>query len=287
MGILFAFIALACWGLGDFLIQKSSREFGKWAALFFITAIASIALFPFVYRDIAALFNGSPAFLILLGTSVVLLLAALFDFQALSDGKISVVEPIMALEIAATAILSFAIIGERLTWLQILIIVILVIGIVLVSTKSFKHLRKIKAEKGVWLALIGAVCMGATNFLFGVGARETNPLLVNWFTSTFLALVCLIYLISKSELKKLFRDWRDEKILIIGVGIIDNAAWVAYSYSTLYIPITIAISISESYIAMAAVLGLIFNKEKLNKHQYLGLILAIISAVVLAAITPE
>jgi uncharacterized membrane protein len=68
---------------------------------------------------------------------------------------------------------------------------------------------------------------------------------------------------------------------------VDNAAWIAYSYSTLYIPITIAISISEGYIALAALLGLIFNKEKLNKHQYLGLILAIISAVVLAMITPE
>jgi drug/metabolite transporter (DMT)-like permease len=218
MGILFAFVALACWGLGDFLIQKSSREFGKWAALFFITLIASIALLPFVYQDIAALITNSPAFLILLGTSVVLLLAALFDFQALSDGKISVVEPIMALEIAATAILSFAVIGERLTWAQTLMIVLLVVGIILVSTKSFKRLRKIKAEKGVWLALIGAICMGATNFLFGVGARETNPLLVNWFTSTFLALVCLAYLVSKCEIKKLFRDWHDDKMLIIGVG---------------------------------------------------------------------
>lgn len=287
MGILFAFIALVCWGFGDFLIQKSSREFGRWAALFFVTLIASIALLPFVYQDIAALFTNNPAFLILFGTSVVLLLAALFNFQALSDGKISVVEPIMALEIAATAILSFAVIGERLTWAQMSMIILLIIGIILISTKSFKHLKKIKAEKGVWLALVGAVCMGATNFLFGVGSRETNPLLVNWFTSTFLALVCLVYLISKCEIKKLFRDWHDDKTLIIGVGLVDNAAWIAYSYSTLYIPITVAISISEGYIAMAALLGLVFNKEKLNKHQYLGLALAVISAIVLAAITPE
>ena len=73
----------------------------------------------------------------------------------------------------------------------------------------------------------------------------------------------------------------------MGVGLIDNGAWLAYSYSTLYIPITIATSISESYIALAALLGLVFNGEKLRRHQFIGLFLAIISAVILAAITPD
>ncbi|MDD2758131.1 MAG: DMT family transporter [Patescibacteria group bacterium] len=287
MGILFAFIALVCFGFGDFLIQKSSREFGKWAAIFFITAIAAIALLPFVYRDIAGLFIDRPILMLFLGASFVMLLTALLDFQALSDGKISVIEPIMAFEIAVTAALSFLLIKERLAWLQIVMIITLIIGIVLVSTKSFNHLKKIKAEKGVWLAVAGAVCMGTTNFLFGVGARETNPLLINWFTSLFLALACLIYLISKAKFGELFKDWHKDKTLIIGVGILDNAAWVAYAYSALYIPITIAISISEGYIVLASLLGLIFNKEKLRRHQFVGFILAVVSAVILAIITPD
>jgi len=285
MGILFAFIALICWGIGDFLIQKSSREFGKWVALFFIGAIASIALFPFVYQNIGAVIADRPILLILIVASFVLLLTALLDFQALSDGKISVIEPIMALEIAVTAAFSFLVIGERLTGVQIALIIALVAGIILVATRSFHHLKNIKAEKGVWLALAGAVCMGTTNFLFGIGARETNPLIVNWFTSLFLTLACLVYLVANKQFKNIFADWHKDKKLLIGVGLIDNAAWIAYSYSTLYIPIAVAISISESYVALAALLGLLFNKEKLRKHQYVGLALAIICAVALAAVT--
>ncbi len=287
MGILFAFIALICWGVGDFLIQKSSREFGKWIALFFITFIASVVLFPLIYKDLAGLIINFPALFILFLASITILVAALLNFQALKDGKISVVEPIMAFEVAVTAILSFVIIGERLSWLQLVFIVLLIIGIFLVSVKSFSHLKNIKAEKGVWLAFFGTLCMGATNFLFGVGSRETNPLLINWFTSLFLALISFIYLASQSKIKEIFRDWHRDKSLIIGVGLLDNAAWISYSYSTLYIPITIAISISESYIALAALLGLVFNKEKLKKHQYAGLILAVVCAVVLAAVTPN
>ena len=47
---------------------------------------------------------------------------------------------------------------------------------------------------------------------------------------------------------------------------IDNLAWVAFAYATLYVPIAIATGISESYIALAAALGIIINKEKLKKH---------------------
>lgn len=287
MGILFAFIALICWGVGDFLIQKTSREFGKWIALFYITFIAAVILTPFIYKDLFSLLTDYPALSILMLTSIIILIAALFEFQAFIDGKISVVEPIMAFEVAVTAVLSFIIIGERLALMQIIFIVLLIFGIFLVSTKSFHHLKQIKAEKGVWLALVGTICMGTTNFLFGIGARETNPLLINWFTSLFLAIVCFIYLITKSKVRQIFKDWRKDKSLIIGVGLIDNAAWVAYSYSTLYIPISIAIAISESYVALAAMLGVIFNGEKLRKHQFFGFVIAVTCAVILAVITPE
>jgi len=287
MGILFAFIALFCWGLGDFLIQKTSRAIGKWAALFFITFFAVIILTPFVFQDIVTLFTSRQDVLLLLLASGVLLFAALFDFQALKEGKLSVIEPIMAFEVAITAVLSALIIGEYLTWQQMIFVITLIAGIFLVSTKSFHHLKNIKAEKGILFGVLGTIGMGVTNFLFGVGSRQISPLMTNWFTNLFIALVTFIYLISKMKSGEILKDWRKDKALIIGVGLVDNGAWLAYSFSTLYIPITIATSISESYIALAALLGMVFNGEKLKRHQFIGLFLAIISAIILAAITPD
>jgi drug/metabolite transporter (DMT)-like permease len=129
--------------------------------------------------------------------------------------------------------------------------------------------------------------MGAANFLFGISARQTSPILINWFSSLFIAVFCFVYLIAKSELKETLRFFARNKKLVLGASLIDNLAWVAYSYSTLFIPIAIATGISESYIALAAFLGFIFNKEKLKKHQFLGFILAIISAVVLGFLTAD
>lgn len=285
MGVLFSICALFAWGVGDFLIQKSARKFGDWIALFYITAFASIALLPFVYKEVAPLVWNLKGLLILLGASVVITFAAYFDFEALRVGKISVVEPIYAFEIAVTAALSAFLIKEHLDLWQIILVAAIITGIFLVSAESLHHFKNIKWEKGVPLAILATAGMGAANFLFGAGSRDTSPLLVNWFTSTFTAFACLCVLVRQSRLKHALAELKHNSRLIVSVGFIDNLAWVSFCYATLYIPIAIAISISESYIALAAILGMRFNKEKLKSHQKLGLALTVAAAIILAAIT--
>jgi len=219
--------------------------------------------------------------------SFAILFAGLLDFEALRVGKISVVEPIYALEIPVSAILAAYIIHERLSVLQIVFVAILMVGIFLIATTSFQRLKKISAERGVWQAVLGTIAVGIVNFLFGVGSRETSPLMINWFTSIFIALVALIYLASTSRLHELGGNFKNGKALILSVGFFDNLAWVTFSYAMLYIPIAIATGISEGYIAFAGALGLFFNKEKLRRHQWAGFFLVVISVVLLAFVTKD
>lgn len=286
MGIAFAFIALICWGVGDFLIQRSARKFGDWAALFYITLAGAIITFPFVYKDLDAVFEPFNLS-ILLVSSLVILFAALFDFEALRVGKISVVEPIYALEVPITASLALFVLKEVPNPAQAIFIFTLISGIFLVSVRSFKHLRNIHLEKGVWLAVLATIGMGIANFLFGVGARTISPLMINWFTNLFMVVATSAYLFANKRLHEIIIEWRESRKLILAVSLIDNFAWIAYTYSVLYIPIAIAIGISESYIAMAAALGLLLNREKLKKHQWFGLAATVVSAIVLAFITAD
>jgi len=285
MGIAFAFLALFSWGVGDFLIQKSARKFGDWIALFYITAFAAVALFPFIYLELPALTIDQAGILVLFGASCVIMVAALFDFEALRVGKISVIEPIYALEVPLTASLGTFVAHEYLTAEQTILVVALLIGIFLVATRSFRHLQHIHAERGVWLAVMATIGMGVANFLFGIGARETSPLMVNWFTSTFVALVCVGYLSFTRRWGEVASDFRRNPWLIIGVSIIDNCAWIFYTIAALTIPIAVAIGISESYIALAAMFGIVLNREKLGMHQKLGLGLTVISVIMLALVT--
>lgn len=282
MGILFALSALVCWGVGDFLIQRSARKFGDGIALFFITALGAIALLPLVWSDIPSIFSMSRDALILWGTSLILLAAALLDFEALRIGKISVVEPIYSFEIAVTAVLGAIFINESLTTHQILATAVLIFGIFLVSMQRLKHSGIFSLERGVLLAIGATALMGAVNFMFGVGGRETNPLIINWFTSTFIAVVMAGYLTFAGEWHHIRRQWRGNKPLIFSVGLIDNLAWIFYTYSTLTIPIAIATAISESYIVLASLLGLWLNRERLRRHQMVGLLITVLAAIALA-----
>lgn len=283
-GIIFAGVALLSWGIGDFLIQRSARKFGDAISLFFITAFAAIALLPFVIGDVIDLIREGDqgVFILLMVTTAVILFASIFDFEALRIGKIAVIEPIYAFEIIITATLGTLLINERLTFHQGVLIGVITLGIMLVSVRSASHLTTIKWEKGVAYALLATIAMGGANFLFGVGSRESHPLLVNWFTSAGMASVLFIYLVRSGKLSLLKKDLEKHAPLILGVSIIDNAAWIAFAYSTLYIPIAISTGISESYIVLAALLGLIVNREKLKVHQYAGLIVTPLAAILLA-----
>lgn len=171
-GILFALLALFCWGVGDFLIQRSTREFGDWVALFFITAFGFIVLFPFALRDFLAIHPADIAVHLLFATSIIMLGAALLNLETLRCGKITVIEPIWATEVLVTVLIGSFVLGEHLSFKQTILIILILFGILLVSITSISHFKNVHLEKGAWLAFFGMLGMGITDVLYGVSARE-------------------------------------------------------------------------------------------------------------------
>lgn len=285
LGIIFAFVAMLAWGFGDFFIQKSTRKFGDWETLFLISFFGAIVLFPFVVKDIPELFSFEDNRLfVLLGASSVITFAALLDFEALKRGKLSVVEPIYALEIPIAAFLAFFILNEVISSYQLLLIITLMFGLILISLKSYHFSRKIWLERGVIFVFLGTLFMGVANFLVGVGARITDALMINWFMSIFMAIITFSYLLSKKRATKMKRDLLSEKKLLFSMCFLDNIAWAAFAFAMTLAPIAIAVALSESYIIIAVLLGMFINKENLHAHQKIGLVIAIISAIVLASV---
>jgi drug/metabolite transporter (DMT)-like permease len=300
MGLLFALIAMFSWGTGDFLIQKDARRFGVWMTMFFITAFGTVILLPFVWQEIPTIFQNLNNLWLLIATSIAILVAGLMEFQALKIGKISVIESIFTLEVFSALFLAFFLIQERPSLLEFIMIIFLIGGVMLVSLKKISWQRKSWRakisnfllrpshklfEKGVILGIFAAIVMGAVNFLFGISARQTSPLLTMWFTNLFLSFICYIFILSRIGNKEINADWKNQKRLILATVFLDNLAWIAFAYSATYLPIAIATAFSESYIIIAAVFGLIFNKEKLLKHQIFGMAITIASAIALALIS--
>lgn len=281
-GIALALTALFSWGFGDFSIQRSTRAIGVWKSLFFIGIFGAVIFLPSAVSDIQTLSTDN--FWLLVFLSVVVIATAIINFKAFRVGKLAIVAPLMGLELPLTVALGIFIHGERLSIGELALSFMVFMGIVL-ATVEFEALgreRKYLLERGVWLGLLTGLGLALTNFLVGVVSQTISPLFTVWFTHTIVALVALCVLIIEKEFYALNRAFWEYKKIIFTAGILDNTAWAAYSFATTYIPIAIATTISEGYIALAALLGLLLNREKLHRHQMAGVIIAITGILILS-----
>lgn len=287
LGILFAIGALVSWGVGDFLIQRTTRRIGDVRTLFWIGLVAFFGLLPFVWKGVPALLAHPGNLAVLVLGSVVMFFGALFDFEALKRGKIAIVEPLLALEVPIAVGLAVAVWGERLTLAQSLLVACIFLGIVLAITAHHTHLHYHKRifEKGVILAGVGAIGMGLANFLVGVSSEVASPLLAIWVVQGLLFFFCLAYFIEQGKAGHLIADIRRYPLLIIAQSVIDNAAWFFYAAAVTYISISVTTAISESYVVLAALLGVLVNREKLKWHQYVGIAITCASVILLSYVT--
>ncbi len=286
LGIIFAVVAMLSWGIGDVLIQKTTRTIGNWESLFIISTFGVIVILPFVAGKSWTLFTTAGSALpALLLAGLILFFAALLDFEALREGKLAVVEPIWSLEIPVSALLAYILLREHLSILQIVTIAFLIVGLAFVSFRGGKIKAKHFLEKGALIAVLAACFMGTANFFMGLSGRFTDSLVTNFITSLIIMVLTGIYLLYRGRIGKLFKDIRQHKKLLFTMSFFDNLAWVAFVAAMALAPIGIVVALSESYIIIVVLIGIFINKEKIVKHQKFGLVIAVASAILLATIS--
>ncbi len=286
LGIIYALLALIGWAFDDFFIGRTSKKIGTLPALFLLACFGVLVLSPFAIPALPAHVPLSSASMgILLALMIATSLAALADFEALRTGKLATIDPLYGFEIPLTSILAYVFLGDTLSWLQMCFIAFVLGGMLLVSVSSFRNVKSLRWERGVHFALLSVVFMGATNFLTGYTARAFTPILANWFSYLGLALFCLILLVRSRRLSETIHAAKTHVVLIIALGTADVIAWTSFAYSTTHIPIGITTAISEAYIALAVLLGVYLNKERLRTHQWLGIAIIIVTITALALST--
>ncbi len=285
LGIMFSFLALLGWGVGDFMIQKSVRQNSVMRTLFYICISGGVVLYPFIREDLLAMNENGNMHMMMIVTSLVILAAATFEFIGMKRGKISIIEPILSFELPVAVILSIFLRNESLSAWQLLLIAAAFMGILIASQSNKKlfDLKNLKLENGIFWAMGGAALMGLVNFLVGVASQETSALLTIWYTNMIIAVICAIHFSITKEWKKMRKDFKENPLPIGLTCIFDNGAWIAYALATTHIPISIASTISESYIALTVALGIFINREVVHKHQLAGIALTVIGVFALTA----
>ena len=282
LAVLAAFAAVLCWGIGDFMIQRNVRKVGDNEALLFIGAIGGVMLLPFAWNDIPALLEMQN--LLLIGAlGIMTFAAAMLDFEALKQGKLSVIEVILEIELPITIILGLVFFHESLSVETLAAIGFIFLGIVLMAVKSH-HIKNIPRllERGVIWGVLGAICMGAVNFLTAASARQISPIMAVWGPYVIFSMMCLVLLWKSNGFGKIAVDWKKFRGPIIAMGIVDTLAWVFYAIATANGEIAAITAITECYPAIGLFLGIQINKEHVELHQILGGAIALVAGIALA-----
>ena len=296
LSITFAFGAMVFWGLGDFLVQKMSRKLGNVEALIFINLVGALILFPFVAKSL---------WFLDINTFTPLFILSILDFafgltllKAYEQGKLSVVEVVLVMELPLTIAWGLIFFHEKLNLLQLILILIIIAGVFFIAKEKLSLWQKIlKAfgrrhlaiESGAIIALIAALLSSFYNFFIAFNAREVSPFMTIWLPWTLSLIWLLIYYLIKNgfgqSLKILSHHGRQYRKLIIYGSVIDVVAWLFYASAVGQGELSITTAITESYPALAIFLGIKYNKEKISRWQFFGALLALGGSIMIALIS--
>ncbi len=278
--ILFGLLAAAFYGAADFCGGLAARR----TAIFAVTIVSQLAGLvalllilglthwrlsqsDFLYGALAGVCAGGGL--------------ALF-YHALAVGRMGVVSPITAVLASAVPVIASLVRGEHLRVTQIVGMLIALIAIVLIAA-SFEEgessgKREIATE-GVREALIAGVVIGGF-ILFLSHAQPASGIAI---LLPARAASVLVLLAIAAAFRGAVRPSVAALPLIVVCGVLDMAANAFFVLSARSGYVSIAAVLTGLYPASTVLLALIVLRERLQRVQQLGVVLALAGVVLIAA----
>lgn len=271
------------WGIYDFLGGVFAKQIGPFKSFFWsqLAGLISVFLLAFVFTISVNL----SALVIILSAIAAIIYAAgyLYFFKGFEIGNVSIVAATMNLWAVFTMVFAFIFLGQRLSPIQTIGVLMIISGATLASL-NWSEVRKqgLQLSAGVKEAIIGA-------FFFGVfwNISETISEEIGWLLTTlFVKFGIIIFLLIFSFLVKrginLSNATTQTKYMVVLMGIIEAGAVALVNYgltigdAILITPIASALSI------VTITLAIIFLKDKVTKLQGVGIGAAIVGIILTA-----
>lgn len=283
MGILFGLTGAVCWGIADFAARFASRRVGAYRTLFFMQFFGFVALS--IYLKFAGGFShvapGWQPWALTIAAGLLNVIASLSLYHSFEIGVMSIVAPVSSSYPALTVALSLAS-GERIHALRGIGIAVTLAGVILAAMSFAPKTNDSQAasdapsgahlSRGVGWAILAAIGFG---FMFWFLGFRVIPLVgdaVSVWVMRLTALLSLaIFALPTRQSIRLPRGtvwW-----MLAAVGLMDTAAFVANNAGLHIGPVSVVSVLASLYGAVTVLLSWIFLRERLERSQWLGIVL--------------
>ena len=271
------------WGLYDFLGGVFAKRIGPFKSFFWsqLAGLISVLLLAVVLGTSL----GAPMLVVILLPIAAILYSAgyLFFFKGLEIGNVSIVAATMNLWAVFTMLFAFAFMGQRLSPIQTLGVLMIISGATLASLKwSEIGNRSFQLSVGVKEAAVGAFFFGIFWNVSQVISEEIGWLRTTLFVKLGIVLCLLLFaLLVRREIALATIPARTRYAIIL-MGIIEAAAVAVVNFGLTIGDAILITPVASALSLVTITLAIVFLKEKVTRLQGLGMVTAVIGIVVTA-----
>jgi drug/metabolite transporter (DMT)-like permease len=304
LAIVLGLTGAVSWGAADFAARFASRQVGAYRTLFFMQFFGFLALS--VYLKSTGGFShgiapGWQPWAMAVAAGLLNMLASLSLYHSFEHGTLSIVGPVSSSYPALTVALAL-ISGERIHAIRSTGLAITLLGVILAAT-SFAQSKSMQAEKnpqhatttsdaetktsrahlstGVGWAICAALGFGVLFWFLGFHVVPAVGSAVSVWVMRLTALLALSLAAAPTgQTLRLPRGsvwW-----LLLAVGILDTAAFVANNAGLSTGQVSVVSVLASLYGAFTVLLAWIFLRERLERSQWLGIVLIFIGIVLVS-----
>ena len=271
------------WGIYDFLGGVFAKQIGSFKSLFWsqLAGLISIFLLAIFFKPGINI----PVLVIILSFIAAILYSAgyLFFFKGFEIGNVSIIAATMNLWAVFTMLFAFIFMGQRLSALQTVGVLMIILGATLASL-NWSEIRnqRFQLSAGVKEAAFGAFFFGIFWNISEIISEKVGWLLTTLFIKSGIILFLLIISLLTKQVIGLTKISTKTKTIILLMGGIEAGAVALVNYgltigdAILITPIASALSI------VTIVLAVVFLKDKISKPQGFGIVMAVAGIIATA-----
>lgn len=282
MWIVFAFGAALFAGLTSILAKCGIKNTDSNVA----TALRTIVVLIFSW--IMVFISGSQSTLTSINTKILVFLILsgiatgaswLCYFKALQIGDVNKVTPIDKSSTILTMIIAFILLGEEITLIKAIAMVLIGIGTYLMITK--KENVKVEKKNNAWLiyALGSAIFASLTSILGKIGIEGIDSTLGTAIRTIVVLIMAWIVVFVTKKQNTIRNIDKSSWIFLFLSGLATGGSWLCYYRALQTGPASVVVPIDKLSILVTIAFSYIVFKEKLNKKSALGLLLIVMGTL--------
>ena len=271
------------WGISDFYGGLYSKKIGRFKT-FFWSQLAGLVLATLLIFVFALNLNIPTMIVTLLPVASIFYAAAyLLFYKGFEMGNVSIISATINLWAVFTMLFAFIFLGQRLSTLQFLGVLLIIAGVALVTLKvSDIKDQNLKLLKGVKETILAAFLFGIFWNLSEIISEEIGWVSTTLFVKIGVILFLLLFsLIVRRELN-LAKTTTKTKSMVVLVGILEAAAVACVNWGLTIGDVILVTPIASALSIVTITMAIIFLNEKITMLQGFGMGTAIVGIILIA-----